>query len=441
MPPTRTTAIQRMGRDELNLVEFPFALLSDRPSKDAGVVLRFKDGAKEWVVAGDPELGLPSAADVEIYVVLMEITHEKGFPEVVPFCRHDIFRRLGWDTGGKSYDRLMLSLRRLVGVTIRTKNAWYDASQKVWERERGFHILDSYDITDSRQAQEGEGSLFPSWFRWSPELYNNIYAGHIKRLDVGFFLSLRSSISQALYRYLDAKKYDRKPMYQIGLKKLAWEHLGLSRTYSPAGIKRKLDIAHGELLERGYLLGAEYARMKDGIEDKVIYRFPASEREEPVPLPQIPCPPKVEGWVDPLLEELTAAGLSRYTAEQLAREKPEECRRQLAWLPSRKARNPGAVLVTAIREEWAPPPESRTNDRNRVGRTCIIEKETVPLAGKARWEALTEEERERLRETAAALLRKENPTAWAFGQKNSAAPLWTATLEARCLRLLEEQGS
>ena len=38
--------------------------------------------------------------------------------------------------------------------------------------------------------------------RWSPELYANIQAGYIKTLDINLFLSLRSAISQALYRYL-----------------------------------------------------------------------------------------------------------------------------------------------------------------------------------------------------------------------------------------------
>ena len=226
----------RAGRDELNLAEFPFAVLASRMPKNSPLALEFRDGEKEWIASGDPRFGLPTAGDVEIYVVLMELTREQSFPVCVQFCRHDVIRRLGWDPGGQSYDRLLLSLDRLVGVTIRTKNAFWDAQQRVWTRRQAFHILEAYDITDSRHSRPDEPSLFPSWIRWSPELYQNMQAGFIKSLDVDLFLGLKSSISQALYRYLDAKRYDGKPQYRIGLKKLAWEHLWLSRNYFPSDI-------------------------------------------------------------------------------------------------------------------------------------------------------------------------------------------------------------
>ncbi|MGV3719884.1 MAG: replication initiator protein A, partial [Actinomycetota bacterium] len=343
-------AAPRLGRDELNLAEFPFALLHSRPPKNAPLVLEFRDGEKEWTVEGSPKFGLPMAPDIEVYVVLMEITREKNFPLEVQFCRRDLINRLGWDPNGRSYERLTLSLAPLVGVTIRTRNAFFDAKHRQWSSQESFHILERYKIMDGRLPGQGQASLFPSWIRWSPELYANIQAGYIKSLDVNLFLSLRSAISQALYRYLDKKRGgDDKPMFRISLTTLVFEHLGMSRSYYPSEAKHKLKAAHEELVSVGFLSSYSYAPMKSGGE-MVIYHFaPKAEKSRPATLPA-PAP-----RVSPLAQELITAGVSRATAVELAQADPEECRLQLSYLSHREARDPGAVLTKAIREGWSAP--------------------------------------------------------------------------------------
>ena len=93
----------RGGRDELNLTEFPMALLSDRPSKKNPSSLRFETGEKVWEIAGHPEHGLPTAGDVAVYVCLMELTREQEYPVRVRFTRHDLLQRLGWSRGAGEY--------------------------------------------------------------------------------------------------------------------------------------------------------------------------------------------------------------------------------------------------------------------------------------------------------------------------------------------------
>lgn len=56
-----------------------------------------------------------------------------------------------------------------------------------------------------------------------------------------------------------------------------------------------------------------------------------------------------------LLAQMQAVGVSDPVAKRLIREKPDVCRQQLEWLPLRDAKKPSGALVTAIREEWAPP--------------------------------------------------------------------------------------
>ena len=264
-------APERHGRDEINLTEFPLGLLSDRAARKASSSLRFAAGPKVWEIAGHPRYGLPTASDVEVYVCLMELTQEQDYPVRVQFTRHDLLRRLGWGCGAGKYARLQLAFNRLVGVTIETTNAYYDAKDRKWLRRHAFHVLEEYKITDVRQAAALDEP--DSWFRWSEAISRNLQAGYIKTLNVPLFLALKSSISQTLYRYLDAKVRDGKTLFRQGLRDLAYQHLGLSRDYYPSQIKRKLAPAHEELIGAGFLASAEYARMQDG-DEMVVYQFP-----------------------------------------------------------------------------------------------------------------------------------------------------------------------
>jgi DNA-binding transcriptional ArsR family regulator len=58
-----------------------------------------------------------------------------------------------------------------------------------------------------------------------------------------------------------------------------------------------------------------------------------------------------------LVEELVSHGVGRSTADRLAREKPDTCRRCLDYLPYAKFKTTkGAWLANAIRDEYGPPP-------------------------------------------------------------------------------------
>jgi Replication initiator protein A len=421
-----TQAVQdraRGGRDELNLTEFPIALLSDRPSKKNPSTLRFEAGDKVWEIAGHPDHGLPTAGDVAVYVCLMELTREQEYPVRVRFTRHDLLQRLGWSRGAHEYARLQLALDRLVGVTITTTNAYYDARDRKWLRRHAFHVLEEYKITDVRQAArvsaplegraDGGGWDEPdSWFRWSEAIGRNLQAGYIKTLNVPLFLSLKSSISQTLYRYLDAKVRDGKTLFRQGLRDLAYQHLGLSRDYYPSQIKRKLEPAHDELIGAGFLTRAEYARMRDG-DEMVVYHFPrrqtadgrrqltpertaeeatvshdqprpdavgliglATDDRRPLAANRTADAPRLappSAIAEPgaraaggstvyrlpstdLLHCLLEVGITRGAAEQLVRSRPEVVETQLQYWPYRETKsNPAGALRLAIEEDWPPP--------------------------------------------------------------------------------------
>jgi hypothetical protein len=79
--------------------------------------------------------------------------------------------------------------------------------------------------------------------------------------------------------------------------------------------------------------------------------------EAPLPLPELAHGPD-EGSSPDLGGPLAAAGLnSDQIAGLLRRFPPERIRRQLDWLPQRRARNPAALLIRAIEDDWGAPRE------------------------------------------------------------------------------------
>jgi hypothetical protein len=84
------------GKDEMNLAEFPFALLAKRVGegrKTIEVIQEGRDAAgrpvrQEWLVTGSDRFGLPLAADDEVYVALMKLLRDNQFAErTVRFTR------------------------------------------------------------------------------------------------------------------------------------------------------------------------------------------------------------------------------------------------------------------------------------------------------------------------------------------------------------------
>jgi replication initiator protein A len=430
----------RVGQDEINLTEFPIALLSDRAPRDNPALRRFTSGDKVWEVLGHVLYGLPTRPDLEVYVVLTELTREQGFPERVQFSRHDLLQRLGWGTDARRYARLQQALDCWVGVTIRTTNAFFDKATGEWLRLHSFHLLEEFQILKRRRGQErgaaqaDEAPHLPGWFRWSDTMRRSMEARYLKPLDTALFLTFRSAVAQQLYRYLDAKRLNGKPAFQQNLSDLGKQHLGLPDHYYPSQIKRELDRAHRELIATGFLASAHYEPMRGGGGEKVVYQFaPRRARASaiaPATDPRAalapPTPP------DPLVQRLVEAGVSPPTAADLAAERPEQCGRQLDYLPHREARDRAAVLVKAIREGWAPPQawteaqaaaekKARRKQRREAERVGKEQAAEAGAAFDAWWARLPEAERQALTEQARGELFAAGPLVARHYERNPAA--------------------
>lgn len=92
----------------------------------------------------------------------------------------------------------------------------------------------------------------------------------------------------------------------------------------------------------------------------------AEPARAPDPGPAPPTEPR--GDAATLADRLAQLGVAGPVAERLARDDPAAVAQQLAWLPYRRATDPAAVVVRAIREHWSEPPaawSARTAEAQR----------------------------------------------------------------------------
>lgn len=274
---TKSLKTERVGKDEMNLCELPFALLSDRAN---GVnVLQFEidknhHGCGQLVkgsltVTGDPIYGLPTAKDEEIYLGAMKLAHDfNAFrsPEV-KFSRSELFDLMGWQKNDWAYARLTKGMHRLVGVRLHYQNTWRDNGNKQWRDQGAFGILDSFRFRDSRTA--GTSALFDesqSMFQWSSVLFNSFNTGYLKGIDYGLVRELKPT-PRRLYRYLD--KHFHPPLktrVKLDLARLAYQHIGVSQKIKLNKVRSVyIQPAAEALIEAGYLKRFSFEQVKRGV--------------------------------------------------------------------------------------------------------------------------------------------------------------------------------
>ena len=360
------------ARDEMNLAEFPLAVLSTRANPKVKTLefrdsQRLRDGEvieREWIITGADKFGLPTSTDDDVMLGLMRLTMDQGFrSSKVFFTRYELLKILRWTTEGRSYSRLTKSLDRLSGVRIRATNAFYDNKSKAYQT-CNFGIIDAYEINDSRGGTRStNGAEQPlSFFIWSEMLFESFKAGFIKKLDLDVYFTLRSAVSRRLYRYLD-KHFYYKPSVELPLKLLAFEKLGLSRSYKyDSSIKQQLEPAIEELTECGFISSVEYSQRTG--ETSIKFRSAANLRRPTAPAPDTAQAPAADEERDKVqrarvAELLTKRGLTRRQTKKLLFDKTladfEKIERIIAYYDSllasddqRISRNPIGFLYRAV---------------------------------------------------------------------------------------------
>lgn len=423
------------GKDELNLAEFPLSAIADRLNPDQKT-LSFEDRifdasrgemvTRQLIITGSDQYGLPTALDDEVILGLVQLSKIANFSDRhVSFTRYQLIQLLGWGDEGKNYERLEKSLNRWVGVTLYYKNAWWSKEEQRWKNE-SFHILDNVTLYDREQARhradaKRQSQLPLSTFTWNDVIFRSFQAGNIKSVDFDFLKGLNSAIAKRLYRFLD-KRFFHRDRWEFDLKEVSWEHIGLSRNYDAAGLKRKLLPAIQELEQRGFIkvmpVESRFSKLCSG-QWRVFFEQSQSGKT---------TRPKVEGGEGHLLvQALLERGVTPTTAQQTVKEfSVERIRSQLEvfdWLvtqnDSKVSRNPAGFLISSIKGEYAPPRgfvsreemarrEAQTAKRKeREQRQAQLKAEREKSQQAARedalkqfWQSYSAEERERMEKEA-----------------------------------------
>lgn len=475
-------------KDELNLAEFPIAALTDRVP-DGQLSLSYEDSLEQregspivrrLTIMGTQKHGLPTALDDEVMLGLIQLTKRRNnFTDAkVTFSRYELIDLLGWPQTGQSYRRIEEALHRWVGIVLMYENAWWDNSAKSWVDEN-FHVLDNVTLYDrerrrgggkaagpggsgkrgaARRAAPGpDGAPLPlSSFRWNEVMFRSFQSGNLKQLDLEFYLSLRLPTTKRMFRFLD-KRFYRRERLDFDLRTLACEHIGLSRSYKPTELKRRLRPALDELEETGYLevLSADerYSFQRKGQWRILFIRGPRGRAD------QAAAEPAAEAAL--LVEALTGHGIAPRVAAELVETHPSSrIRTKLEvfdWLvqneDKRVAKNPAGYLVASIRDDYVapagyraspdsssssatvPPPAPDTEARRA---TPTVAERRRQAAAQAAEEAAAAQREARLRTAWSALSDAQREAIMArVRAENPGLRRWKSLLEPLCLAELD----
>lgn len=372
-----------LGKDEMNLAEFPITLLADR--KGVSIIVREVPTRDEQTgmmvlrkvtVSGSELYGLPSAQDNLILLGLIYLTKRaNNFRERrVEFSRSEIIKVLGWPDSGQSYTRIELSLKRWANVFVLYENAWWEKPRQTYS-SKGFGIIDDFEIHDGSAVRAS--SALKSNIAWNEVFFQSLEAGFVRTIDLKLLLRLRYPSSQQMYRFL-GKHFYHSPSLTLDLRTFACEHVGLDRGYKDNGkLKEKLQPAIEELEGIGFLepMSREdrYAKVGPGQWTITLRRRADLELgDEPIdaagPLSGPEPTEQEKALIDRGVTPATAAELALAHAADRIAAKVEV----FDWLVERKDRrvskNPAGYLAESIRKDYALPRgfESEAQRRERA---------------------------------------------------------------------------
>ena len=356
------------GRDEMNIVEFPISLLRHENFKGDVKKLEFSQCIKnsngtllkrDWTITSASDFGFPTSSAEDTLVALLEIAKEfNNFSDrTVHFKRKQLLEKMGCPTNNpRYYDRIKKDLNRLTGLLITTQNSFWDNKKKSYSSQ-AFHIIDDYLIQNEPKRKLYSKETFPlSYFRFGEVFFQSLQAGYVKKLDTHFYFSLKYPLSKKLFRILDKRKYF-SDIVEFDLFDLAFEKLGMSRTYDKGQIARNLEEPHQELVVKNFLKDHIYKKEWSDIYSAnrwtiSYYLIPKAKEIEP---------PKTENK-DPLISALVKEGVSENTAKELVRKHKDRVEKQLEYFYHLRAieshlisNNPAGFLVSSIRKDYVEP--------------------------------------------------------------------------------------
>lgn len=269
-------AVLQEIRSEVNLLTLPFFALSKkglskRTKLEYRAVLRKGDKQLEvlWRVNSMPDYGYPGPFDKKVHKAVEQILSSMHPPIQNPISLGSLYhitKFMGLQDDGRTYRKIKKAFERLVTTSVESRGAFYNKGKEEWI-EDVFHI---YDRVIFKGKKLPDGRIADTNYLFLNSWYlDNINARYVKPLDYGYYIRLKSTIAQRLYELLGVKFYR---IIKDNLKCLRYRYSTLcqllpvtrQRYFSKA--KEKLDPAHQELIETGFLEKVVWQDAADGTE-------------------------------------------------------------------------------------------------------------------------------------------------------------------------------
>lgn len=425
-----------LGKDEMNLAEFPITLLADR--KDVSIIIREVPTRDEQTgsmilrkvtVTGSELYGLPSAQDNLILLGLIYLTKRaNNFRERrVGFSRSEVIKVLGWADSGQSYTRIELSLKRWANVFVLYENAWWEKPRQTYS-SKGFGIIDDFEVHDGSSSRSGEATR--SNIAWNEVFFQSLEAGFVRTIDLKLLLRLRHPSSQQMYRFL-GKHFYHTPSLTLDLRTFACEHVGLDRGYKDNGkLKEKLQPAIEELEGIGFLepmaRDDRYTKVGPGKWTITLRRRSDLELvDDPLDVGSPLAGPEPTEQEKALIDRGVTAAAAAELALSHSADRVQAKIEIFDWLVIRKdkriSKNPAGYLAESIRKDYAPPRGFESEGQRRERAAALDEQRRKVEEAKRKaveaqrekeahdqirirtyWENLSRTEQDRVREDALA---------------------------------------
>ena len=272
---TTESSAEIMHFDEANVARLGLISIQERiPAGFTSWTVDFSlDGrpARLSCVAVSEHGGVPHGLDNDVSLALIALFQEAGCPGdgTIVTTAYRILTLIGWDTSGHYYQALKESLERLATATFTASKAW--RSGKRWITVK-FRYIDRLEYT-SDDDRLGLSSRSILKIRLAREIVESIRGKYIKPLDLQLLTSLERPLTRALYRLLDAQRVlpDGREVMQFRVNIIEWAKACKIVDQTPARVRRTLEGAHIELVERGYLSEVRYEGR--GSAQEIIYVF------------------------------------------------------------------------------------------------------------------------------------------------------------------------
>lgn len=223
---------------------------------------------KKWSIIPSVEWGLPGPFDEAVFMAINKIISEKPKPISNPVdigSLRNIVQMIGHNVSGHTIQIVKKSILRLRSLTIMSEMIFFDANKKKFITD-AFGIFDRIIFTGEMLDNEERSKTTHIWLNLV--YLKNINSNYVSRINFETYISLKSYIARGIYRILASLIASNNLKFKISYQKLAAK-LQIPEKKYISSIKRQLDLAHKELIEKGIFQKISF----DEKEDRVIISY------------------------------------------------------------------------------------------------------------------------------------------------------------------------